>query len=46
MAFAAEEMGMVGSRYYVEQLSAEEKQRIVGMFSPDMVATSADNVSL
>ncbi len=38
--FGAEEVGLVGSRYYVDQLTEEEKDRFIGMYNPDMVATS------
>ena len=38
--FGAEEVGLVGSRYYVEQLSEEEKERFMGVYNPDMVGTS------
>ncbi|ACB85971.1 M28 family peptidase [Natranaerobius thermophilus] len=38
--FGAEEVGLVGSRYYVEQLSQDEQERFKGVYNPDMVATS------
>jgi aminopeptidase YwaD len=38
--FGCEEPGLVGSRYYVDQLHPAELDRIVGVFNADMVATS------
>jgi aminopeptidase YwaD len=38
--FGSEEKGLVGSRYYVDQLRNAELDRIVGVFNADMVATS------
>jgi aminopeptidase YwaD len=38
--FGSEEKGLVGSRYYVDQLQPAELDRIVGVFNADMVATS------
>jgi aminopeptidase YwaD len=38
--FGSEEKGLVGSRYYVDQLQPAELDRIVGVFNSDMVATS------
>ena len=35
--FGAEENGLVGSRYYANQMSAEEIERTVAMFQMDMV---------
>jgi aminopeptidase YwaD len=40
IAFGSEERGLVGANYYVNQLSAEERARIMGVFNGDMVATS------
>ncbi|HWO95264.1 MAG TPA: M28 family metallopeptidase [Bacillus sp. (in: firmicutes)] len=40
IGFGSEERGLLGSKYYVEQLSDDEKKNIEAMFSPDMVATS------
>ncbi len=40
VAFGAEEIGLVGSRYYVSQLSQEEMDRSVGNFNMDMVGTN------
>ena len=40
MAFGSEERGLLGARHYVNQLNSDEKSRIIGMFSADMVATS------
>lgn len=37
--FGAEERGLVGSRHYVSQLSAEEIERMVSMFQLDMVGS-------
>lgn len=39
IAFGAEEMGLLGSRYYVSQLSEEDKNRFVGYFNLDMVGS-------
>ncbi|MFI0449912.1 M28 family peptidase [Actinomadura sp. 6N118] len=38
--WGAEELGLVGARYYVSKLSAEELKQITGVFQNDMVATS------
>jgi len=38
--FGSEEKGLVGSRYYVDQLSDAQLDRIAGVFNADMVATS------
>jgi aminopeptidase YwaD len=43
--FGAEELGVVGSRHYVNQLSDQELDRILGVFNADMVATSDPVVS-
>jgi aminopeptidase YwaD len=40
--WGAEEYGLIGSRYYVNQLTAEDSSRIAGCFQNDMVATSFD----
>jgi aminopeptidase YwaD len=37
--FGAEEIGLVGSRYYVSQLSSEEVERSLANFNMDMVGT-------
>lgn len=37
IAFGAEEIGLVGSKYYVESLSSEEKANIAAMLNLDMV---------
>jgi len=37
IAFGAEEIGLVGSKYYVESLSSEEKDNIAAMLNLDMV---------
>jgi aminopeptidase YwaD len=39
ITFGAEELGLIGSRYYVSQLSEEEKDRFVGYFNMDMVGS-------
>lgn len=41
----AEEIGLVGSAYYVSQLSQDEVQRSVGNFNMDMVGTSWENAT-
>ncbi len=38
--FGAEEVGLFGSQYYVDQLSADEINRFKGVYNADMVATS------
>jgi aminopeptidase YwaD len=38
--FGCEEPGLVGSRYYANQLQPAELDRIVGVFNSDMVATT------
>ncbi|WP_030105802.1 M28 family metallopeptidase [Actinoalloteichus caeruleus] len=40
--WGSEEQGLIGSRYYVNQLSDAEAARISGCFQNDMVATSHD----
>ncbi|WP_373893930.1 glycoside hydrolase family 3 N-terminal domain-containing protein [Virgibacillus sp. CBA3643] len=40
VAFGAEEIGLVGSRYYVSQLSDEEINRSTANFNMDMVGTN------
>lgn len=42
IAFGSEERGLLGSKYYVEQLSQKQKDRIEAVFVPDMVATNYD----
>lgn len=42
IAFGAEERGLLGSRYYVNQLTQEQKDNIEAVFVPDMVATNYD----
>ncbi|MCR4397496.1 MAG: M20/M25/M40 family metallo-hydrolase, partial [Firmicutes bacterium] len=48
LVFGAEEIGLVGSNYYVNSLSPEELSRIIGMINMDMVgvgdACSSGNV--
>ncbi|WP_189224667.1 M28 family peptidase [Saccharothrix coeruleofusca] len=38
--WGSEEQGLIGSRYYVNQLAEAEAARITGVFQNDMVATS------
>jgi aminopeptidase YwaD len=38
VAFGAEEIGLVGSRYYVERMPAEDRRRTVMMLNLDMLA--------
>lgn len=40
IAFGSEERGLLGSRYYVSQLTQEQKDNIEAVFVPDMVATN------
>ncbi|MDM5190984.1 M28 family metallopeptidase [Bacillus sp. DX4.1] len=42
IAFGSEEVGLIGSDHYVENLSQAEKDRILGVFNADMVATNYD----
>ncbi|CAM4226496.1 aminopeptidase [Bacillus manliponensis] len=42
VAFGAEEMGLIGSKHYVNKLSQTERNRILGVFNADMVASSYD----
>ncbi len=46
LACGAEEVGLVGSRYYVSQLSAQERERIIANYNMDMVATAGEAQSL
>lgn len=39
VSFGAEELGLLGSYHYVETLSQDERDRIVGMFQMDMVGS-------
>lgn len=39
MSFGAEELGLIGSTHYVEQLSNDEKDRIIANFNLDMVGS-------
>jgi aminopeptidase YwaD len=41
-AVGAEEVGLVGSRYYVAQLPAQERDRIVANFNTDMIGTAGE----
>ncbi|WP_066304695.1 M20/M25/M40 family metallo-hydrolase [Bacillus sp. FJAT-29814] len=45
IAWGSEERGLLGSRYYVNQLSQEQKDRIEAYFNPDMVATNYDKAT-
>ncbi len=45
IAFGAEEIGLVGSRYYVGQLSKEEVSRSLVNFNLDMVGTNWDKAT-
>lgn len=38
VAFSANELGLIGSRSYVERLTSDEKSRIVAMINVDMLA--------
>ncbi|MCC6628467.1 MAG: M28 family peptidase [Chloroflexi bacterium] len=38
VAFGAQEIGLVGSRTYVERLTSDEKNRLVAMINIDMIA--------
>jgi len=46
IAFGAEEIGLVGSRYYVNQLSEDEVNRSLASFNMDMIATPWKPASL
>lgn len=39
IAFGSEERGLLGSDHYVSELTEQEKERIVAMFSLDMIST-------
>ncbi|MDZ5474081.1 M20/M25/M40 family metallo-hydrolase [Bacillus sp. 31A1R] len=41
----AEEIGLLGSKYYVEQLSEDEVSRSIANFNMDMVGTSWENAT-
>ncbi|TVR64245.1 MAG: M28 family peptidase [Gemmatimonadales bacterium] len=41
-AVGSEEVGLVGARYYVSQLSEAERARIVANFNTDMIATAGE----
>ncbi|BAB07580.1 M28 family peptidase [Halalkalibacterium halodurans] len=45
IGFGAEEIGLVGARYYVAQLSSDEIERSVANFNMDMVGTSWEPAS-
>lgn len=40
IAFGSEERGLLGARYYVDQLTQAERDDIEAVFNPDMVATN------
>jgi len=40
LACSGEEGGLVGARYYVDQLSEAERERVVANFNMDMIATA------
>lgn len=42
LAFGAEEVGLVGSRHYVNQLSNEEKSRVIANYNMDMIGTASE----
>ena len=44
VAFGAEEMGLLGSKYMVEQMSAEDRARTVAMINFDMVGRLEDKL--
>jgi hypothetical protein len=44
VGFSGEEKGLVGSRYYVEHLSGEQRSRIVGMVNFDSLGMSPTKV--
>lgn len=43
VACGSEEVGLLGSAYYVSTLSEEEKTRIIANFNMDMVGTAGEN---
>ncbi|MDM5224602.1 M20/M25/M40 family metallo-hydrolase [Cytobacillus sp. NJ13] len=45
IAFGSEERGLLGARYYVDQLTETEKDQIEAVFVPDMVATNYDKAT-
>ncbi len=42
IAFGSEERGLLGARYYVDQLTQAQRDNIEAVYNPDMVATSYD----
>lgn len=46
VACGAEEIGLVGSTYYVKQLSEEDINNSIANFNMDMIATSADECDI
>ncbi len=42
-AVGAEEVGLVGSRYYVRELPDEERSRIIANFNTDMIGTAGED---
>ncbi|MEH7121751.1 M28 family metallopeptidase [Bacillus sp. JJ1503] len=45
IAFGSEERGLLGSRYYVQQLTQDQRDQIEAVFVPDMVATNYDKAN-
>lgn len=45
LACGAEEVGLVGSRYYVSQLTPEERGSIIANYNMDMIATAGPDQS-
>jgi aminopeptidase YwaD len=43
--WGSEEQGLIGSRYYVNSLSGQQRDQITGVFNNDMVATSWDQAT-
>lgn len=45
IAFGAEEIGLQGARYYVNQMGQAERSRFIGVYNADMIATNHPNVT-
>ncbi|EFV76990.1 MULTISPECIES: M28 family metallopeptidase [Cytobacillus] len=45
IAFGSEERGLLGARYYVDQLTETQKDQIEAVFVPDMVATNYEKAT-
>lgn len=45
VAFGSEERGLLGARYYVDQLTEKERKEIEAVFVPDMVATNYEKAT-